>query len=105
MHTSVVRQAVDREILAELPVNEVVAAKLRLPIAIGIDLINEDGAMLPAMALQIALAVPVDVEPPRHATALHGRFPDPGVDGPALPRDVAWEPDIDRKQARHLFLP
>ena len=99
-----VGQAVDREILAELTVSEVAAAKLSLPIAVRIDLINEDRAMLAAMALQIALAIAVDVEPPRHATALHGRFPDSGVDSLALPRDVAREPDIDRKQARHLFL-
>jgi len=34
-----VGQAVDREILAELAIGEVVAAKLSLPIAVGIDLI------------------------------------------------------------------
>jgi len=53
-----VGQAVDREILAKLPVNEVIAAKLCLPIIVGLKLINEDRAMLAAMALQIALAVP-----------------------------------------------
>ncbi len=99
-----VGQAVDREILAELAVNEVLAAKLSLPIIVGLNLINEDRAMLAAMAFEIALAIPVDVEPPRHATALHGRFPDAGVDSSALPRDVARETDIDRKQARHFCL-
>jgi hypothetical protein len=99
-----VGQPVDREILAKLPVNEIIAAKLSLPISVGLDLINEDRAMLAAMALQIALAVPVDVEPPCHSTALHRRFPDSGVDHLALPRDVARETDIDRKQARHFFL-
>ena len=99
-----VGQAVDREILAELPVSEVVAAKLSLPIAVGIDLIDEDRAMLAAMPLQIALTIPVDVEPPHHSTALHRRLPDAGMDSFALPRDVAREADIDRKQARHLVL-
>jgi hypothetical protein len=54
--------------------------------------------------LQIALTIPVEVEPPRHSAALHGRFPDAGMDSFPLPRDVAREPDIDRKQAHHLFL-
>ena len=99
-----VGQAVDREILAELAISEVVAAKLSLPIAVRIDLIDEDRAMLAAMPLQIALTIPVDVEPPHHSTALNRRFPDSGVDSFALPRDVAREPNIDRKQARHLFL-
>ena len=99
-----VGQAVDREILAELAISEVVAAKLSLPIAVRIDLINKDRAMLAAMPLQIALTIPVDVEPPHHSTALHRRFPDAGMDGFALPRDVAREPNINRKQARHRFL-
>ena len=99
-----VGQAVDREILAELAVDEVVAAKLSLPVEIRFNLIDEDCAMLAAMAGEIALAIPVEVEPPRHATALHRRFPDAGVDSLALPRDVARETDIDRKQARHLVL-
>ena len=99
-----VGQAVDREILAELAIGEVVAAKLSLPIGVRVDLINKDRAMLAAMPLQIALTVSVDVEPPHHPPASHRRFPDPGMDGFALPRDVARKPDIDRKQARHLSL-
>ncbi len=99
-----VRQAVNREILAELAVGEVIAAKLSLPIAVRIDLIDKDRAMLAAMPLQIALTIPVDVEPPRHSTALNRRFPHSGMDRFALPRNVAREPNIDRKQARHLFL-
>jgi hypothetical protein len=95
---------VNREILAELAVSEVVAAKLGLPIAVRIDLINKDRAMLAAMALQIALTIPVDVDPPHHSTALHRRFPDSGMDSFTLPRDVAREPNINREQARHLFL-
>ena len=99
-----VGQALDGEILAELAVNEVVAAKLSLPVAIGLDLIDEDRAMLAAMAGEIALAIPVEVEPPRHPGALNRRFPDAGMDRSALPGDIAREPDIERKQARHLIL-
>jgi hypothetical protein len=99
-----VGQAVDREILAELPVSEVVAAKLSLPIAVGINLINKYRAVLAAVPLQIALAIPVDVEPQRHSAALDRRFPDSGMDDFALPRDIAREANIDREQTRHLFL-
>src|SRR5208337_5062567 len=79
-----VGQAVNREILAELAMSEDVAAKLSLPIAVRIDLINQDRAMLAAMPLQIALTIPVDVEPPHHSTAFHRRFPDCCMDGFAL---------------------
>ena len=60
--------------------------------------------MLAAMPLQIALTIAVDVEPPRHSTALDGCFPYSGMDSFALPRDVAREAHIDREQARHLCL-
>jgi hypothetical protein len=56
------------------------------------------------MPLQIALAITVDVEPPRHSTAWRRRFPDRGMDSFALPRNVARQPNIDRKQARHVCL-
>jgi hypothetical protein len=97
-------QAVNRQILAELTVNEVIAAKLSLPISVRIDLINKDRAMLAAVSLQVALTIALDVEPPHHSTALHGRFPNSGMDSFALPRDVAREPNINREQARHLCL-
>src|SRR5271166_5479270 len=45
-----VRQAIDREVLPELSVGEIIAAELALPIAIGVDLINENGAVLAAVA-------------------------------------------------------
>ena len=46
-----VGQAVDREILAELTISEVIAAELSLPIAVRIDLIDKDRAMLAAVSL------------------------------------------------------
>jgi len=90
----VVGQAFDGEVLAELTIGEVGSAKLALPIAVGFDLVDEDGAVLAAMPRQIALAVAVDVEPPDHPPALHRFFPDAGVDRLALPHDVARQPDI-----------
>ena len=99
-----VGQAIDSEILAELAVSEVVSAELSLPIAVRVDLIDEDRTMLATMAREIALTIPVEVEPPRHARAFDRGFPDSGMDGFALPRNITREADIHRKQARHLFL-
>ena len=45
----VVGEALDREVLAELAVGEVVASELPLPVAVGIDLVDEHRAMLAAV--------------------------------------------------------
>src|SRR3981081_1942983 len=47
-----VRQAVDGEVLPELPIGEVVSTELALPIVIGVDLINENGPGLAAVPTQ-----------------------------------------------------
>ena len=90
-----VRQALDGEILAELPIGEILSTQLILPIAIGVDLIDEHGPVLAAMASQVPLSVAVDVEPAHHARAFNRRLPDGGVHGLALPRDVPRQTDID----------
>jgi hypothetical protein len=54
----VVGKLVDGKVLAELPIGEVAAAELPLPIAIGVDLIDEDGPVLAAVPRQIALPSP-----------------------------------------------
>src|SRR5262249_32706539 len=60
----VVRQSLHREVLAELSKHEVVSPELPFPIAIGIDLVDENGPVLATVTLQISLAVAVDVQPP-----------------------------------------
>src|SRR5262249_4157346 len=65
----VVRQSVYRKVLAELSKREVLAPELPFPIAVGIDLIDEDGPVLAAVTLQISLAVAIDVQPPDLAAA------------------------------------
>jgi hypothetical protein len=47
---------------------------------------------------EVALTIAVDVQLAHHPRPVDGRFPDPRVDGLAIPRDVAWEPDVDREQ-------
>src|SRR5262249_12700850 len=56
-----VRQSFDREVLAELSVDEVGPVQLLLPIAIRFDLVEEDAALPTAMAGQIALPVSVQI--------------------------------------------
>jgi hypothetical protein len=53
----IVGQPFDREVLAELSVDEVGPLQVLLPIAIRFDLIDEDGALLTPMPGQVALAV------------------------------------------------
>jgi hypothetical protein len=45
----VVGDALDGEVLPELPVGEVVASELALPVAVGLDLVDEDGPVLAAV--------------------------------------------------------
>src|SRR5262249_34994884 len=96
--------AFDREVLAKLPIDEVVSTELVLPIAIGVDLIDEDGPVFAAMPNQVPLPIPVDIEPPHHPPALNRCLPDSGVDSLSCPCDVAWQADIDRKQTCQHFL-
>ena len=92
------------EILPELPKAKVASAEPVLPIAIGVNLINEDGPMLTAVARQIPLTITIDVEPAYHAPALNGRLPYRGADHLAPPHDVLRQTHIYRKQAGHRFL-
>jgi hypothetical protein len=61
---------------------------------VGVDLIDEDGAVFTAMPGQVALPVAIDIEPPNHPRALDRVFPHAGVDGPALPGHILRHADI-----------
>ena len=97
----VVRKAFDREVLAELPVCEVVPAEVLLPVAVGLDLIDEHGTLLSTVSGQVTLPVAIDVQTPHHPAAVNRVLPYPGVDDPALPLDVLRETDVDRQEPRH----
>ena len=77
------------------PRREIAATQPLPPVAIRLDLVDEDRPLLAAVATEIALAVAVDVEPHDPATALHGLLPDAGVHGPSTPLDVAGKADVD----------
>ncbi len=57
----IVGQSFDREILAELSVDEIGAAQLLLPVAICFNLVDEDRSLLASVAAQIALTISVQV--------------------------------------------
>ena len=81
----VVAEPLDGEVLAELPVDEVVSSELALPVPVGVDLVDEHRALLAAVPGEIALTVAVDVEPAHAAGAGDGVLEDAGEDGPPLP--------------------
>jgi hypothetical protein len=59
----IVGQTLNGEILTKLSVLEVISAEFALPIPIGFDLINHDGAVFAAMAFKIALGIAVEIKP------------------------------------------
>src|SRR5215510_5038579 len=89
-----IRESFDCKILSELAIGKVVSTELVLPITIRLDLVDKDCPVFAAMPRQISLAVSIDVEPTCHPPALNGHLPDGGVDGFALPLDVAWQAHI-----------
>jgi len=92
----VVGQAVDGEVLPELPVGEVAAAQLGLPVPVGVDLVHEHRPVLPPVTGQIALPVPVDVQPPHHPRASDWPLPHRRVHYPATPGHILRQAHIDR---------
>ena len=58
----VIGESFHGEVLAELAVHEVVSSELALPVPIGVDLVNEHCALLPAVPGEIALTITLDVE-------------------------------------------
>ena len=57
----IVGQSFDREVLAELSVDEVGPLQPILPIAIRFDLVDEDGSLLTPVPGQIALTVSIQI--------------------------------------------
>src|SRR5262249_27651982 len=95
----VVAQSVDGEVLAELAVDEVAPSELAFPVAVGVELVDEDGAVLAPVAGEIALAVGLDVELAHVSWANDGILVDAGKDGLPLPGHVPRQADVDRQQS------
>src|SRR5712691_2261373 len=91
----VIRQPLDGEVLAELPVGEIAPAQLLRPVAIRFDLINENRTLLPPVSAEISLPVAFDVQPLDAATTLHRFLPDGRAHGSSAPLDVSRQADVD----------
>ena len=98
----VIGKTIDGEVFPELTVLEVLPLQLLLPVAVGIELIDHQGAMLSAVPCQVSLSVPVEVETPRHDSAGDRLLPNGSVDYFALPLDIARKTDIHRHYRVHL---
>ena len=78
--------------------DEVVSSKLAFPVAIGVDLVDEDGALLATVPAEIALPVAVDVELAHPAAAGDRVLEHAGEDRLPLPGNVLRHADVDRQQ-------
>jgi hypothetical protein len=92
----IVGQFFDGKILTELSMDEVGPLQLLLPIAVGFDLVDEDGALLTPVTGQVALAVPVEIQAADSTATGDRMLPDSGVHGATLPLDIAWKSDVHR---------
>ena len=102
MQTSSSPQALDREVLAELAVDEVVSSELAFPVAVGVELVDEHGTLLATMPGEVALPVALDVELADPARAAHRILEDAREDRPALPGHVLRQADVDRHESCRL---
>ena len=99
----VIAKPFDGEVLAELSVDEVVSAELAFPVPIGVDLVDEHGALLAAVSRPIALTVALDVQLADAAGTADRLLEDACENGLPLPSHVLRHADIDRHQpARRL---
>ncbi len=98
----VVAQSLDGEVLTELSVDEVVSAELALPVAVRLDLVDEDGTLLAAVSGQVTLSVPVDVELPYAPGAVDGVLEHAREHRLSLPRHVLRQADVDGQQGADL---
>src|SRR6266478_4396999 len=85
----IVGQSFDGEVLAELSVGEVAPSQVLLPVTIGFDLVDEDGALFTSVPGHVTLTVSVQIQPADPTAATHWILPDRGMHSAALPLDVA----------------
>jgi len=97
----VVGQAFDGEVFTKLSEDEVISVELSLPIAMGLNLVDENCTVLTAVTDQVSLPIAIDVELPHHPSALNRVLPDGRFHGLTAPCDVAWKTYIDREQPGH----
>src|SRR5579863_4512230 len=72
----VIGKPLDGEVFSELAESKIVAAQKALPVMVGINLVDEYGAVLPAMTFEIGLGIAIDIESAHHSPPRDWRFPD-----------------------------
>ncbi len=72
----VIRKSLDREVLSELAESKIVATQKTFPVMIRIHLVDEYGAVLPAVTGKIGLRITIDIEFAHHSPSRNRRFPD-----------------------------
>jgi hypothetical protein len=100
----VVGEALDREVLTELSIAEIVAVKELAPVPVRLDLVDEHSPVDATMPLHVALAVTVHIESSNHTTIDDGILPNPSADKSPLPLDVTRLTNVHRQQpTRRVF--
>jgi hypothetical protein len=89
-------QSFDREVLAELSVNEAGPLQVLLPIAIRFDLVDQYGSLLTPMSGQVTLTISRQIQPTDPTAATHRILPDRGVHSAPSPLDIARKSDVHR---------
>jgi hypothetical protein len=92
----VIRKSFDSEVFSELAESKIVAAQKALPVMVRIHLVDEYGAVLPAVTGEIGLRITIDIELAHHPPSRDRRLPDCGSDSFAVPCD-------SRAEGRHLL--
>jgi glutamine synthetase adenylyltransferase len=72
----VIRKSLDGEVFSELAESKIVAAQKALPVMVRIHLVDEYGAVLPAVTCEIGLRITIDIEFAHHSPSIDWRFPD-----------------------------
>ena len=97
-------EPIDSEVLAELAILKVLPLQVLLPVAIRVELIHHQGAVLPAVSCEVPLAIAIEIETSRHHLARDRSFKNSGAHHLALPRDIARQPDIHGDELIHFAL-
>ena len=100
----VIGKSLNREVFSELAESEIVAPQEMFPVMVRIHLVDEYGAVLPAVTGEIGLRITIDIELAHHSPPRNRRFPDCSSDSFAVPGHVARQTDIYRDQAGHAYL-
>jgi hypothetical protein len=100
----VVCKTINGQILAELPILEIVSLKVCFPVAIGVELVHHHSSVLTTVPREISLAVAVDIETSHHHPSRHRSLPDRGAHHLALPLYIARKTNVHRDKRTHIAL-